>query len=161
MKQISKLDSLDRQLLAIIQRDASLTSEQLADRVGLSASAIQRRLNRFRRNGVIRAHVGVVDPAKLGAAATFIVGLEVERERADLLGRLKSWLLGDDAVQEVFYVTGEWDLIAIIITPSVEAFDKFMSGLMIENPNVRRFTTHVVLAIHKRELFVPTDLGSG
>lgn len=149
------LDQFDRRILAIIQRDAALTSDQLAVHIGLSPSAVQRRLKRLRDTGIIAATVAVVDPAKVGRPPFFVVGLEVERERPELLSRLRAWLGAEDAVQEVFYVTGAWDFILIVSAPDVEAYDALMSRLMADNPNVRRFTTNVALGVHKRHQIVP------
>jgi len=152
---MAALDRFDRKLLAIVQRDASLTSDVLADRVGLSPSAVQRRLKRLREDGVITALVATVDPDKLGRPALFVVGLEIERERPELLSRLRAWLADEDAVQEVFYVTGAWDFVLIVTARDVEAYDALMSRLMADNPNIRRFTTNVALGTYKRRLFVP------
>jgi len=152
---MADLDDFDRRLLLLVQRDSAATSETLATQVGLSASAIQRRLKRLRKTGVITATVAVVDPAKVGRPSFFVVGLEVERERPELLAELRRWLAVEDWVQEAFYVTGAWDMILIVTASDIERYDIFMSRMMADNPNIRRFTTNVVLAAHKRRLFVP------
>jgi Lrp/AsnC family leucine-responsive transcriptional regulator len=149
------LDSFDRRLLVLVQRDAEQTSEALSEKVGLSASAVQRRLKRLKAEGVITAYVALVDPEKVGRPSFFIVGLEVERERPELLARLRAWLSAEDSVQQVFYVTGESDFVLVITAPDVAAYDAMMARLIADNPNVRRFTTNVALGIHKRRLFVP------
>jgi DNA-binding Lrp family transcriptional regulator len=150
-----KLDSFDRRLLTIVQRDADLTSDQLAERIGLSASAIQRRLKRLRATGVISSVVAIVEPEKVGRLSFFIVGLEIERERPELLTRLRAWLAAEDAIQQVFYVTGNSDFILVVTAPDVASYDELMSRLIAENPNVRRFTTNVALGVHKRRLTIP------
>jgi DNA-binding Lrp family transcriptional regulator len=149
------MDSFDRRLLTLVQRDASLTSEVLADRIGLSPSAVQRRLKRLRADGIVDGIVATVDPSKAGRPSFFIVGLEIERERPELLQRLRAWLAAEDAVQEVFYVTGAWDFVLIVTAPGVEAYDALMGSLIADNPNVRRFTTNVALGVYKRSLFLP------
>jgi DNA-binding Lrp family transcriptional regulator len=151
----SSLDSFDRRLLALVQHDATLSGEQLGDRLGLSASAVQRRLKRLRSMGVISATVAVLDPSKVGSPPTFVVGVELERERPELLARLRAWMSAEEAVQQAYYVTGAADLLLLIVVPDIPAFDAFMSRLIAENPNVRRFSTSVVLAAHKRQLTVP------
>lgn len=152
---MAALDRFDRKLLALVQRNAALTSDVLAERVGLSPSAVQRRLKRLRDDGVIAALVAIVDPDKAGRPALFVVGLEIERERPELLSRLRAWLADEDAVQEVFYVTGAWDFVLIVTARDVEAYDALMSRLMADNPNIRRFTTNVALGTYKRRLLVP------
>jgi Lrp/AsnC family leucine-responsive transcriptional regulator len=152
-----KLDDFDRQILAIVQHEAGLTSEQLADRVGLSASAVQRRLKRLHATSTISSVVAIVDPEKVGRPSFFIVGLEIERERPELLARLRAWLAAESAVQQVFYVTGPWDFILVVTASDVASYDALMTSLLADNPNVRRFTTNVALGVHKRGLAVPVQ----
>jgi DNA-binding Lrp family transcriptional regulator len=155
--QQTRLDDFDREMLALLQRDADVTADQLAGKIGLSASAIQRRLNRLKAEGVISAIVAVVDPQAAGRPSFFIVGLEIERERPELLSRLKAWLAAEDGVQQAFYVTGNWDYMLVVTARDVAAYDAFMSRLLIENPNVRRFSTNVALNIQKSGLFIPME----
>lgn len=147
-----ELDSLDRHLLQLVQADSSRTAEQLAEIVPLSPSAIQRRLRCLKEEGVILRDVSVVDPAKVGKPTFFIVTLEVERERPELLIGLKRWLAEEPHIQQVFYVTGEADFILVVTAADTETYDQLMSRLVSENSNVRRFTTNVALGIVKRGL---------
>ena len=155
MKQASPLDAFDRKLLALVQNDAEATAQRLADAIGLSASAVARRLKRLKAEGVISAQVALVDPAKVGQPDHFIVALEIERERPEMLARLRRWFAGEDLVQQVYYVTGNADFMLIIAAPDIQSYDALMTRLMAENPNVRRFQTHVVLGIAKRGLVLP------
>lgn len=150
-----ELDRFDRQLLNLVQVDSGQTAERLAEQVELSPSAIQRRLRRLRDEGVIVRDCAVVDPAAVGRPDFFIVALEVERERADLLAQLRKWLAAEVHIQQVFYVTGEADFILVVTCPDTEAYDALMSRMVRENPNVRRFTTNVALSVLKRGLAIP------
>ncbi|HEY0686425.1 MAG TPA: Lrp/AsnC family transcriptional regulator [Steroidobacter sp.] len=149
------LDRFDRQLLNLVQQDSSQTAEQLAEHVGLSPSAIQRRLKRMREQGVIIRDASVLDPRAVGRPTFFVVSLEIERERPELLAQLREWLTKRVEIQQVFYVTGETDFVIIATARDTEAFDAMMSQLMQENPNVRRFTTNVVLGLVKQGLTIP------
>ena len=152
------LDTIDRKLLDLVQRDADLGAEALGERIGLSASAVQRRLRRMKAEGTIVANVALVDPAKVGRPTFFIVALEIERERPELMSRLRQWLNGEDQVQQAFYVTGSADFILIVTARDVDSYDALMTRLMADNPNVRRFTTNVALGVNKRTMFVPVRL---
>jgi DNA-binding Lrp family transcriptional regulator len=154
-----ELDRMDRLLLDLVQRDAWMTAEEMAERVPLSASAIQRRLRRLRERRVILGATALVDPAKIGRPMFFVVSLEVERERPELLTKLRSWLSAQDEVQQAFYATGSADFILLLAAPDAEAYDALMSRLIADNPNVRRFTTNVVLNVVKRGLMIPVPGG--
>lgn len=152
-----KLDRLDRQLLTALQLDAGLTSDQLSDRVGLSSSAISRRVRRLEAEGYIERRLAVLDAAKVGHGALFIVGIEVERERPELVQELRSWVKSEPCVQQAYYVTGTADYVMLVTAQDIASFDRLMSAMMAANPNVRRFTTQVVMSTVKKGLFVPVD----
>lgn len=151
----SDLDRFDRKLLVLVQRDAGQTAEALAVQIGLSASAVQRRLRRLRETGVIVSEVAVVDPLKVGKPNFFLAALEIERERPELIARLRQWMAAEAQIQQVYYVTGTADFVLVVVAPDVGAYDALMSRLMADNPNVRRFTTNVALGVGKRGLAVP------
>lgn len=150
-----QLDSFDRKLLDRVQRNADLSAEAIGQDIGLSGSAVLRRLKRLKAAGIIQANVALVDPAKAGRPTFFIVALEIERERPELMSRLRQWLGNEDQVQQVFYVTGSADFILVVTAPDVDSYDGLMSRLMADNTNVRRFTTNVALGVSKRGVFVP------
>lgn len=152
------LDRFDRQLLNLVQEDASQTAERLAEQVFLSPSAVQRRLRRLREQGVIVRDAAVVDPKKIGRPTFFVVSLQVERERPELLAQLRQWLSAQEHVQQAFYVTGEADFVLVITAPDTETYDALMARLVGDNPNVKRFTTNVALGVVKRGLTIPIPL---
>ena len=152
------LDRFDRHLLNLVQEDAGQTAEQLAEQVFLSPSAVQRRLRRLREQGVIVRDAAVVDPKKVGRPTFFVVSLQVERERPELLAQLRQWLAAQEHVQQAFYVTGEADFVLIITAPDTETYDALMARLVGDNPNVKRFTTNVALGVVKRGLTIPIPL---
>ena len=153
-----QLDKLDRRLLNLMQEDAGRTAEVLSAEIGLSASAVQRRLRRMREEGVIAREIAVVDPRKVGRPTFFIVSLQIERERPELLAQLRKWLSEQEHVQQAFYVTCEADFILVVSVPDTESYDALMARLVSENPNVRRFTTNVALNVVKRGLTIPVSL---
>ena len=150
-----QLDAFDRHILNLVQEDSSRTAEQLSETVPLSPSAVQRRIRRMRAEGVIVRDAAVLDPAKVGRPTFFIVSLQVERERPELLAHLRRWLADQEHVQQAFYVTGEADFILVITAPDTETYDALMARLVSENANVRRFTTNVALGLVKRGLTIP------
>ncbi|TDQ48730.1 AsnC family transcriptional regulator [Permianibacter aggregans] len=155
-----KLDNFDRQLLNLVQADSSQTTERLAEQVALSPSAIQRRLRRLREQGVIVRETALVEPKEVGRPSFFVVSLQVERERPELLMQLRKWLEAEPRIQQAFYVTGEADFVLVVTAPDTETYDALMSRLVSENPNVSRFTTNVALGIVKRGLTIPVPLAS-
>lgn len=98
------LDELDRKILAVVQQDARRSAELIGADIGLSASAVQRRMARLREEAVITAEVAIIDPKSVGRSLTLIVDIEIERERPELMAVLKRWIGGEPAIQEAWYV---------------------------------------------------------
>ena len=153
------LDRFDRQLLTLVQQDAALTAEQLAEHVSLSASAIQRLLKRLREQGVIQRQVAVLDAAQIGRPTTFIAALQVDSERPEPMARLRAWLDAEAAVQQAFYVTGEADFVLVVTAHDAAAYEALMARLLADNPPVRRYTTQVAMGVLKRGLALPVPAG--
>lgn len=153
-----ELDHFDRQLLNLVQEDASRTADQLSDSVALSVSAIQRRLKRLRASGVIMRDTAMVDPKRIGGSTFYVVALQVERERPELLTQLRRWLTDEPHVQQAFYVTGEADFVLVVTAPDTETYDVLMTRMVSENANIRRFTTNVALGLVKRGSAIPVPV---
>lgn len=149
------LDPFDRRILGLVQEDASLTGEKLSESVALSVSALQRRLRRLHEAGVIQRNVAVVDPQRVGRPTFFVVALQVERERPELLAQLRRWLANEPRIQQAFYVTGEADFVLIVTAPDTASYDELMSRMVRENATIRHFTTNVALGVIKRGLTIP------
>lgn len=152
---VTPLDKIDRRILAIVQKDARRPAELIGAEVGLSASAVQRRMSRMRDERIITAEVAVIDPMSVGHPLTMIVDVEVERERPELLASLKQWIAAQPFIQEAWYVTGAGDYVLIVIARDVDDFEASMQRMIAENANVRRFHTRVALSTLKRGMLVP------
>ena len=151
----SSLDAFDRDILRRVQLDARTTSEDIGADIGLSAAAVQRRLKRMRQLGVIVAEVAIVNPRSVGQAMSFIVDVEMERERADMLDAFRRTACADPNVQQCYYVTGVADFVLIVVAQDMDDFEAFTRRLLFDNPNIRRFTTSVVMARDKTGQVVP------
>jgi Lrp/AsnC family leucine-responsive transcriptional regulator len=152
-----ELDALDRKILARYQLDTRLSAERLGAEVGLSTAAVHRRLKRLRETGVIEAEVAILDPAALGLPVTCIIAIDIDRERVSDLERFQSRMLACPQVQQCFYVTGQSDFIVIAVAPDLAAYETFTRDHILSDPNVRSFTTHVVLQRVKTSTVVPID----
>jgi len=152
---LADLDARDRHLLDLLQEDARQPLEALAREVGLSAPAVQRRLKRLRRDGVIRRDTIEVRPEAVGLPMTFIVAVELERERAEQIDAFRRKVLREPRVQQCYYVTGEADFILIVLGRDMDDFEAFTRRVFFDDPNVRHFRTSVVMGEAQRSLGVP------
>ena len=149
------LDQFDRRILDILQRDCATSQREIGSAVGLSAPAVQRRIKRLQENGVIKANVAVLDPAKVGQAITLLVQVTIESERLDLIDTLKRTFLGTTEIQQCYYVTGDVDFVLVITVPTMAAYEALTRRLFFDNANVKRFQTLVAMDRIKVGLAVP------
>jgi Lrp/AsnC family leucine-responsive transcriptional regulator len=136
-----ELDRFDISLLNIVQEDNLLTTEQLAEKVGLSATACQRRLKRMRAEGVIAADVALLSPEALGTPVTLIVLVSLEREQRDLLDGFKRRVGSYPEVTQCYYVTGNADFILVVRVASMEDYGAFTERAFFGDKNVKAFQT--------------------
>lgn len=151
------LDITDRAILAALQDDARTPLDRLAERVGASVATVQRRVKRLRETGVIARESAILDPGALGRPMTFLVMVELERERAHDLDAFRRTLRAEPLVQQAYYVTGEGDFALICLSRDMTEFEDLTRRLFLDQPNVRRFRTSVVMDRTKVGLHVETD----
>ncbi len=128
-----------------MQRDNRLTSDVLGERVGLSATAVQRRLKRLRATGVIEADVAVIAPRAVGQRLQMIVLVSLERERADIIDRFKASIRTTPNVMNGYYVTGDADFMLVVSVRDMEEYESFTRRFFYENPDIKNFKTMVVM----------------
>lgn len=150
------LDNFDRNILEIVQKSNRTTSEQIAEQVGLSPAAVQRRLKKLREQGTIQADVSVINPEAIGLSMTMIVQISLERERSDLMESFKKELIESPFVQQCYYVTGGTDFVLVVTASDMTAYEKFTHDMFFNNPNVKTFQTNVVMDRVKVGLTIPT-----
>ncbi|WP_210164852.1 Lrp/AsnC family transcriptional regulator [Rhizobium etli] len=153
-----ELDRADAALLAAVQKNNRLTSEELADKVGLSPTACQRRLKRLRSEGVIEADVSIISPKAVGRPVTMIVLVSLERERADIVDRFKTSIRSTREVMIGYYVTGDADFILIVTARDMEEYEQFTRRFFYENHDIKGFKTMVVMDRVKASFAVPIEL---
>ena len=152
-----ELDPADRTLLALLQADGRTPLDRMADATGLSAATVQRRVKRLREAGVIDRESAVLDPASLGWAMTFLVLVEMERERIDVLDAFRRRMRSEPQVQQCYYITGDADFALICLARDMADYEQLTRRLFFDDMNVRRFRTSVVMERTKVGLDVGTD----
>lgn len=140
-----ELDAIDRRILREMQRNNRLSSDQLGEIVGLSATACQRRLKRLRAEKVIEADVSIVSPRAAGRPLTTLVQVSLERERADIIDRFKASIRATPEIMTGYYVTGDADFVLVVTAQSMEDFEQFTRRFFYENQDIKGFKTMVVI----------------
>jgi len=149
------LDDLDLRILDLVQDDADQSGEALADAVGLSASAVQRRVARLKRDGIIEKVVALVEPRSVGHTVTVLVEVEIDNERRSALEGFQRWVVEAPEVQSCWFVTGDADYALLVCTRDLDGYNAFIERLMTEQPVVRKYKSLIALKTVKSGLKVP------
>jgi Lrp/AsnC family leucine-responsive transcriptional regulator len=139
------LDDYDKKLLALLQKNNRLTTEQLAKKVSLSQSAVQRRIVRLRKEKIIEADVSVISPAALGIGITCVVDVVLHEGSSKSIDKFKQAMKDCPEVGQCYYVTGTYDFVLIVNTKDMAHFETFSKKQLMDNPNLKHFYTHVVM----------------
>jgi Lrp/AsnC family transcriptional regulator len=127
---MEKLDHLDRRILAILQRDAGLSLEELGDRVGLSRNAVWRRVKALEETGIIRARVALLDPEKLGLGLTVFMMIKAERHTTDWLDNFTRATADMPEILGAYRMTGDLDYLIRARVADVKAYDRLYKDLI-------------------------------
>lgn len=140
-----RIDEFDLKILKLVQIDNLMPQREISERVGLSAPAVARRLQRLRATGIIRQDISVVNEGALGRPLTIVVEVTTENERLDLLDEMKERFAKCPQVQQCYYVTGETDFILIINVSDMNEYTSLTRELFFEGGNVKSFRTCVAM----------------
>lgn len=126
------IDDLDRNILALLQRDASLALEEIARRVGASKTPVWNRIRKMKAAGIIRGEVAVLDPEKLGLESCFFVLIRTSQHDAGWLDRFLKAVQARPEVMEAHRLAGDIDYILKVRVPNARAYDAFYRALIRE-----------------------------
>ncbi|HVI24613.1 MAG TPA: Lrp/AsnC family transcriptional regulator [Xanthomonadaceae bacterium] len=155
MTRTGLLDDFDHRLLALLQRDADLTLDALGEAVGLSPSAVQRRLTRYRRSGLLRT-VAVLDPKALPGTTLTAVWVTMERESLKAHAAFAARMRAAPEVQQCYVLAGEWDYLVILATRGIDHFRSVAQRLFVDEGTIRRYDSRIVFDVVKHGLALPT-----
>lgn len=122
-----KLDPIDRKILETLQKDASLTNQELAERVGLSPSPCLRRVKALEEAGVITGRVTLLDRKQLGFTLTAFIQIAMDRHTPERFARFESTVKKYPEVQACYLITGQQsDYLLMVTVPDMDAYQQFL-----------------------------------
>lgn len=126
------MDAKDRALLELLQRDASSTVAELAERVHLSTTACWKRIQRMEADGLIRQRVALLDPARLNVGVTVFVSIRTNQHNAEWLARFHAAVTAIPEVVEFYRMSGEVDYLLRVVVPDIAGYDGVYKRLIRE-----------------------------
>ncbi len=154
---MAKLDEANVQILSLMQQDAALTADEIAEEVGLSASAVQKRLRQMRASGVIEREAAIVSADALGGVSLFLVNVQLIRTKHNTIGSFRALMADTEEVVQCFHISGAFDFCLLVAAKDTHAYEAFSNRLFTEDNFVARFETSVVLRSVKYGFALPLE----
>ncbi|MCH4093387.1 MAG: Lrp/AsnC family transcriptional regulator [Acetobacter peroxydans] len=139
------LDEFDRAILRIIQQDNKTPQRQIAERVNLSAAAVQRRIAAMENAGVISSNTAVVNVQAVRMSITAIVEIRLKDERIETVDNAKTLFRNAPEVQQCYYVTGGVSFMLIVVAADMTAYEEITRRLFAQNDSVASFRSLIAL----------------
>ena len=148
-------DAVDLRILALLQRDASLSNIDLAAAVHTSPATCLRRVKRLVDAGVIERRVAILSPQRLGSGLTVIAEITLDKQGAEHLAAFEARAVADDAVQQCHRVSPGPDFILILQVVDMPAWDALVNRLFTQDANVRNVKSFFSVRRAKFETKLP------
>ena len=139
------LDDFDLRLIALVRRDNLEPARSLADKVGLSISAVLRRLRRLRDEKVIVADVAVINPALTGSAITMHVLVRMQTSSRQAMDDFARRVVREREVTAAWEITGEDDFVLKVQVDSMAEYDAFTRRALADEQGVLAFKTFIAI----------------
>ena len=140
----TEFDSIDRELIGLLQNDARTSNRNLADQVGLSPSACLARVRALRERGVITGFTAQVDLAKIGRPLQALVAIRMHSHARELLDRLVTDLLALPETLDLFHLSGAEDYLLHVAVSDPTALRDFVLDRLTVRPEIAHVQTSIV-----------------
>ncbi|MBN8846270.1 MAG: Lrp/AsnC family transcriptional regulator [Sphingomonadales bacterium] len=149
------LDDLDRRILRELQRDASFSNAELADRVGSSGPSCWRRVRLLEEAGVLTRTVRLVDPARVGQGVNVICNIRLKSHSAEHTDSFERFIAREERIMECLSMSGEWDYQVRVVARDVADYEIFLMQTLLKQEAVGAAASHFALKVVKYQTAIP------
>jgi len=149
-----QLDNVDISILTELQDDGRLTNAELAERVGLSASACHRRVKTLENSGVVDRYVAILSEEALGRGITVYVQVTLDNQKRDTLQVFEDAVRDVPEVMECYLMSGEADYLVRVLVRDANDYERVHREVLSSLPGVARLVSSFTI----RRVFSRTNL---
>jgi Lrp/AsnC family transcriptional regulator, leucine-responsive regulatory protein len=141
---LMQLDAFDRHILNLLQDDCTQSHAALGDQVGLSGSAVRRRIQSMRRAGVIAREVALLGPKARPGGITVLVAVTFERETVAAYDTFRARMRAEPRVQQCYATAGQSDFMLVVAAESPQDYEIWGEECLMTLPGLKRYESYVV-----------------
>ena len=156
-----KLDAIDHHILTILQQNGRITNAKLASIIGISPSAILKRIRQLEKSGIIQGYAALVDREKIGLGVLVIVTLSLNAHKFKSIDSIEEKILAMEEVLECHQISGKSDFLLKVVLESIHHYSKFAMEKLSTIPGVQNIKSHIVLASIKNTTCCPINVMGG
>lgn len=149
------LNAQDVQILALLQRDASRSSSEVAEQLNMSQSPCWRRINRLEQEDVITRKVALLNREKLGMELVAFTTINLSQAGRQNMESFEQAVKALDEVVECYTMTGAWDYMLKIIAKDIRSFEQFVRNHLLELPMIGEVHSHLAVTEIKNTTELP------
>jgi len=139
-----KLDKRDLEILSVLAEEGRISKADLAKRINLSPSPCWKRLERLEKAGVIQGYAASISLRNLAPLVTVFVTVELEHHRSEYFQKFERVIRDCEEVVSCWAIGGGLDYLLQIVARDIDAYQRFMDGLLDQELSVVRYFTYVV-----------------
>lgn len=152
---LDQLDPFDRRILAILQRDSSRSTADIATEIGLSQAPCWRRIQRLKDEGYVRSQVFILDRRKLGLRAQVFAQVKLNAHGRANLDEFSAAIREFPEVLECHVLMGSVDFMLRVVAADIEAYERFFFEKLSQLPGVQEINSTVALSEIKSTTALP------
>ena len=151
----TELNSLDIKILDLLQQDASLTSQQIAERINLSQSPCWRRIQRLREEGLIERQVALLNREKLGMEVVVFATVNLANQGRRYLEAFEEQVKHFPEVLECYTMAGSWDYMLKIVARDIRHYERFIREQLTDLEHIGEIHSHIAVTEIKNSTQLP------
>ncbi|CAN5528987.1 Lrp/AsnC family transcriptional regulator [soil metagenome] len=140
-----KLDKIDKQILNLLQKDCTLNTKQIADKVGLSLTPTYERIKRFEKKGVIENYVAILNKEKIGKSLVVYCNVSLQLHSKPLLKKFELAIVKFDEVMECYHTAGTFDYLLKVVTSDVGQYQDFLTNKLAATENISNVQSSFIM----------------
>ncbi len=148
-----KLDSVDRKILNMLQKDARITTKELASKLHLTNTPVYERVKKLEKIGIIEKYIAVLNPEKLDKNMTIFIDVNINKHTKDVVENFKKTVMAFPEVMEFYNVSGEYDIHLKIMVKNMEEFKIFIEEKLSEFDYVTTFHSSFAISSATKTIF--------
>ena len=149
------IDLIDRRILSLMQKDATLTISEIADQVGLSQSPCWRRIQRLREDRIIQGQITLVDRRRVGLNAQIFALVRLNAKGRENIEEFSRAIELFEEVMECHVTLGGTDFLLRIVAQDIDAYERFFFNELSRVPGIQEINSMVALSEIKRTYSLP------